>query len=45
MSQNKCWRQIAQNIQEGLMDVMRKSMFNDRPCNHDTQVSDYYIPV
>ena len=31
-------------MKEGLMDVMIKSMFNDRPNNHDTQGSEHYNP-
>ena len=31
--------------QEGLMGVIIKSMFNDRPNNHDTQGSEHYNPV
>ena len=43
--QIKCWCIIAPSIQEGLMGVMRKSKFNGRPNNHDTQGSDNYNPV
>ena len=34
--QNKCVCKIAPYIQEGIMGVMIKIMFNDRPKNHDT---------
>ena len=36
---------VAPNIQEGLMGVMIKSIFNDRPNYHDTHGSDHYSPV
>ena len=42
---NKYWGKIAPNIQEGLMGVMIKNMFNDIPNNHDTQGSEHYNPV
>ena len=43
--QNKCWCKIAPNIQEGLMGVMIKNMFNGIPTNHDSQESEHYNPV